>query len=190
MSFLEKNSSEEIKVIEAYKNVAEIKLYSRPSMLEMEDCFSGGYEEVLWISHSILSGKNESLYLPIYINKKGNKIRLFNRWFKKLANQTYFNMKKFRVAFCGLGSSIYSTSMDELLNKFNHLGVEIDLMGRSKIGSFLSGSDVVNLTKKWLSKSIQNRYQFKKWKTERNPFCKEDFWAGCDRSEAEYVLQY
>lgn len=158
----------------------------RPSLAQIESCFQGSYEEIIWASHGAVSPLSGKAF-PVFIGSQGEKLPLLSRFVDRLSKDSErSNLKRFRVAVCGVGRGSASI-MDGLLAKLKSSGVDVDVPPRFDFGSKVVGEDVTRLTTVWLARNL-DRKQSEIWRTNGNAYCKADYWPNCDRDSAEWVV--
>lgn len=191
ISLLDPNERAGVMIREVYNKASEVDLFDRPELSKIKKCFNGDYDSVTWVSHGSLMGMLEPYYAPIHRSAKGEKMPLYQRYFKRLASTIKISKGfQFRVAFCGSISANYKNTMSPLMEAIKEQGGRLDILEKSKLASYIIGSDVVSLSKSWLAKSIDKEVieNARVWKTERNRWCESDYWPGCNRERAKYVI--
>ena len=196
LNLLDKNSSDAQKIYHLFEHYHEADYFSQAQVSDIKKCFtSGDYSEILWISHgSSVESAFSSYSTPILVKDDGNKISLPLRFFEKINESLSPNVKKVRVGLCGIDFSLKDnkifSSMDVLLKNMIKKNIEVETSKKFRLASFFIKENVTKIDLNWLALSIskEDAKKFVKWKTPLNPYCKADFWNGCDRENAEIII--
>jgi len=191
LALFAKGSPEDRIVRDVFANYAPATVFANANFDDIDRCLSGSYSELLWISHGTLAPNGLAFPVMDMMNASGHHVAqpLYTRYFDKLQQQLATmntRLKRVRVATCGVAIDT-NNAMTPFLTALTRNGVEIDIAPRSEWASALLDRSVTPLSREWLSLSI-NRWSLRTWATPDNAWCERDFWPGCDRGRARYVL--
>lgn len=203
LSIFDKLAPEHDKVLKIFSQYTPATIFKNPSYEQISHCFTGDYDEVLWISHGSITGVTAPYAAPVfYSTESSQKHLLYKRFFVNLAKKNLSgSIKKFRIAFCGAGEVNLPTSMDPLIEAIRSSGGAIDFSPRMSFLSKIYGKPVTNLSLEWLSKSIDpdkvitwqtnnSRRCTRKTTCNRNRICSDDSQINCNRQKAKYIIPF
>ncbi|MFZ4405095.1 MAG: hypothetical protein ACOYOK_13410 [Pseudobdellovibrionaceae bacterium] len=209
LSFFENNSNYSLKVDEVFKNYKSADVYTEAKVSDILNCFhSPQYQEVVWLAHGTVTVSKAQYSTPlIQVRlKNGSLTKLpldiisFKNILQQIQQMDISHLKKVRVSVCGMdytGATIRSpdlntieSSMDILLKYLHQKGIYVELSPKQEFASNILDQNVTELKRWWMAKSIPyaDRFKFKAWRTEKNTYCQEDWWGGCDRTKMQYVV--
>ncbi len=199
LSLFASDSSEAGRINMVFENYQRADIFESPSISEIQHCFSGDYQEVIWVSHGVISGIITPFTAPIH-NFENKKQILYPRFFENIAKNLNHSIK-LRIAFCGAGEENLKNTMDSLIKRNEELGGDVNYSPKLDFMSHLQGKPVTNLSLKWLSQSI-DKTKLVKWMTNRSRFCLQgkrnkqpcqrictsDTQRRCDRNSSKYII--
>lgn len=200
LSFFEENSNLQNMVNNTFSKYQKAKIFNYAQISDIEHCMlSGRYEEVVWLAHGNSVRNSISSYsAPILIKKdvsgKIHKFTIPDQYLEKLAKKisTQTNLTKFRIAVCGYDedSKEKTSNIDILIDRLRSLSVNVDILEKNTIQTYLRKEPTKKVTYEWLAKSISKNdyYTFTKWSTDTSDYCESDDWPECNRALAGYVL--
>lgn len=95
------------------------------------------------------------------------------------------SLKRFRLMSCL--PQLVLNQYDQLRALLKVNSIQLDIAPSNPVASWLDGQPVTTPDIEWLAKSV-DRWALKSWSTDQNPFCREDYWPGCDRRTARFCL--
>lgn len=200
LSFFEENSYLQSMVNNTFGKYQKAKIFNYAQIADIEHCLlSGKYEEVVWLAHGNSVRNSISSYsAPILIKKditgKIHKFTIPDQYLEKLTSKlsTQTKLSKFRIAVCGYDedSKEKTSNIDVLIDRLRSLHINVDILEKNAIQTYLRNEPTKKVTYEWLAKSISKNdyYSFTKWSTDTSDYCESDDWPECNRALAGYVL--
>lgn len=163
---------------------------------DLYECVRGGSEEIMIIAHALQSEEgtqsdlaNLGYFRPADSNSNQYVVRPFlpramQRIREELRDQSRqgrLRLKRIRWMSC-LPTAVFARYSD-LKSAVEENSIEVDFAPKNEFLSLVSGQELVSLDLAWLTKSI-DCFRLNEWQTERNSYCRADWWPGCDRRTA------
>ena len=197
LSFFAPDSAENSIVQSVFDKSRSASVFSNADLADVQSCFRGTYTEIIWIAHGASGANGVSYPMMMSVPASGVDSKrkppvqyqpIYGRFFERLKTLLDENqdLKKVRVAVCGIDPDNPS-SMSEFLRDLSAYDIALDLSPRFEAASALLGRPVTRLSVEWLAKSI-DRWSLQRWSTPTNKWCERDYWPGCNRANALYVL--